>query len=1168
MSTGSDTTYTISIAGKVITLTPSTGTAQTITIPDDLDMGFDSSGADEDKELRFIVQELTPSGKRDFSVTLASTGSSSERRYSFMKGAGTGSIALSTDPDGIVRSVAYIGSGATAFPRAERRKFRFQFGEPARKNRSLAGAKLVVNGTEHDLEDWGISSDRRYREVRTSDAVSYRYRSGSAVTFNLKFADGTYLGYTSETKATRTLLKEDIKGALGITDVRENVTSVLQDTPDAVVSTSGEETVTVSVPFDFHTVYDDAGMSPVYDAAAKRISFEGLSNSERTPVVVRSNVRLRHNGGECSVELSLREFRGAAETNRWVLARKNLEEHGTLFAFDLAGESVEAEMSGGRYYRFDIDVKRSGDENTTAGVHGTSAHVINFASFERVEGDRAWSPTERLAWPPNQASSVRLTYGDRGSGLKTTGYFFGDDEAEAEVPFSREWKGVIDAGNARVEFDVSYSGKSGSLRSPYDFKVAGSWILSDGTVSDWEKKVEVSTTASSGSQSLMFTPPSTATGMYLRYMRETNTFMGSSDEITFAAGDPVIRYVSGGGLTQAQVDARVAAGVQDWAEAGNNTAIPNAKLPTILTQAQVDARVATGVQNWAEAGNNTTIPNAKLPTILTQAQVDARVATGVQNWAEAGNAATVPTNKLPTILTEAQVKAFINDIAEEGNKTRWGENKLPKKLDDFLDASSDGGWKAEGAVAAEDAFVAAAAFVMPAAKPSLATATAAAYEQNKSIPRYTNAWDIVRVPASRANDVAEMRYVIGESTDDGNFYTEIPSASWELLGTSRSYRYYAVQIAEKPAASTQRIESYQPFEIDGGRVKITGVGSHPFLKINSGSGTGLTITSSSQDKRLANPIDFDTAFDLDDADKQSGILQVEATVQLVNRSNNAIGFNSGATSSNAVIRSQIEGFKFVSALRAATAYSATENGLLVGSLDVYKGSVTLGELELYLTRGSDNTTGYWFIWEGATGSDTFSISVNEIDVAFIHNDPGDVSGGVPAKTLLDDLPAVGTYTEGQSVYVKRGTGANQRIWEYTILGAGSARKWVKTAGDAVLLGEVTLSNAGSAAKDTGMTIPSWGTFLTTGILILNPSNAGSFFNLDFRISDLKNLGTSAIGDNITNNNKALTHKYLYEPVNALLDSTVYFGRTTTNRLLYQTSSTDPLNPNPLFVYIS
>ena len=66
MSNGSDTTYTISIAGKVITLTPSTGTAQTITLPDDLDTGFGAGGADGDKELKFVAQELVPSGRGIF----------------------------------------------------------------------------------------------------------------------------------------------------------------------------------------------------------------------------------------------------------------------------------------------------------------------------------------------------------------------------------------------------------------------------------------------------------------------------------------------------------------------------------------------------------------------------------------------------------------------------------------------------------------------------------------------------------------------------------------------------------------------------------------------------------------------------------------------------------------------------------------------------------------------------------------------------------------------------------------------------------------------------------------------------------------------------------------------------------------------------------------------
>ena len=62
MSNGSDTTYTISIEGEVITLAPSTGAAQTITLPDDLDTGFGAGGADGDKELKFVTQELVPSG--------------------------------------------------------------------------------------------------------------------------------------------------------------------------------------------------------------------------------------------------------------------------------------------------------------------------------------------------------------------------------------------------------------------------------------------------------------------------------------------------------------------------------------------------------------------------------------------------------------------------------------------------------------------------------------------------------------------------------------------------------------------------------------------------------------------------------------------------------------------------------------------------------------------------------------------------------------------------------------------------------------------------------------------------------------------------------------------------------------------------------------------------
>ena len=111
-------------------------------------------------------------------MTLASTGSSEERRYSFVRGTSTGSADAAKDPD----------EAASDLPLDLRERFGFQFLESARLARSLSGAKLVVNGTEHDIENRGISSGRRYRGVRTSDEVRYSYSSGRALTVNLKFA--------------------------------------------------------------------------------------------------------------------------------------------------------------------------------------------------------------------------------------------------------------------------------------------------------------------------------------------------------------------------------------------------------------------------------------------------------------------------------------------------------------------------------------------------------------------------------------------------------------------------------------------------------------------------------------------------------------------------------------------------------------------------------------------------------------------------------------------------------------------------------------------------------------------------------------------------------------------------------------------------------------------
>lgn len=108
----------------------------------------------------------------------------------------------------------------------------------------------------------------------------------------------------------------------------------------------------------------------------------------------------------------------------------------------------------------------------------------------------------------------------------------------------------------------------------------------------------------------------------------------------------------GGGLSQSQVDTRVRALVENYAEVGNAASVPLSKLPTNIGEAQLASAVTDKlhtegeiesvaqdqVADWAEEGNNTRMPASKLPSGvptsaptlaglggLTQSQVDGRV---------------------------------------------------------------------------------------------------------------------------------------------------------------------------------------------------------------------------------------------------------------------------------------------------------------------------------------------------------------------------------------------------------------------------------------------------------------------------------------------------------------------------------------------------------------
>ena len=74
----------------------------------------------------------------------------------------------------------------------------------------------------------------------------------------------------------------------------------------------------------------------------------------------------------------------------------------------------------------------------------------------------------------------------------------------------------------------------------------------------------------------------------------------------------------GGGLTQEQVDERVQAGVQDWAEAGDTSQIPANKLGNAPSGGLNEAGVRQLIFDWAEEGNTSRIPENKISTEIAR----------------------------------------------------------------------------------------------------------------------------------------------------------------------------------------------------------------------------------------------------------------------------------------------------------------------------------------------------------------------------------------------------------------------------------------------------------------------------------------------------------------------------------------------------------------------
>ena len=123
--------------------------------------------------------------------------------------------------------------------------------------------------------------------------------------------------------------------------------------------------------------------------------------------------------------------------------------------------------------------------------------------------------------------------------------------------------------------------------------------------------------------------------------------------------------IPAGGLDQAAVDARVQAGVSDWAEEGNTDAIPAGKLSNApagsgggLNQAAVDARIAQP----ARAGDTSRWPDSKMPVDLEA--LDERVRAGY-GWRSPNTLLVAPLKSTPYTLAQAEAATYAQMLPEQ-----------------------------------------------------------------------------------------------------------------------------------------------------------------------------------------------------------------------------------------------------------------------------------------------------------------------------------------------------------------------------------------------------------------------------------------------------------------------------------------------------------------------
>ena len=161
--------------------------------------------------------------------------------------------------------------------------------------------------------------------------------------------------------------------------------------------------------------------------------------------------------------------------------------------------------------------------------------------------------------------------------------------------------------------------------------------------------------------------------------------------------------------------------------------------------------------------------------------------------------------------------------------------------------------------------------------------------------------------------------------------------------------------------------------------------------LHTGATANFQITTTQVSNRQPLQL-FSPAFDLDDTDNQTGVFALQSTLGFASRTSTAIGWTQAQAP--VVVTAMLSGRAFATALRASSVYAAagTRQGLEIWSQTIWHGTTSLGVLRLVLARNAANQVGFYFDWTGASGNQTIVVT-QSLEARFTHNEAGTGGGG-------------------------------------------------------------------------------------------------------------------------------------------------------------------------------